>query len=140
MNALRIHGEIGYTVQEKFSLLAGTTFTQYSNLTDNLKAWGLLPFEINGSLRWEVLKDVTVKSDIYFWDGAQYRNSGKLNQKQNAAVDLNAGIEFGVMPRLNLWVQFNNMLNNKYQRWNQYEVLGFNVVGGIVYSFGQTGK
>jgi hypothetical protein len=140
MNALRIHGEIGYTVQEKFSLLAGTTFTQYSNLTDNAKAWGLLPFEINGSLRWEILKDVTVKSDIYFWDGAQYRNSSKLNQKQNAAVDLNAGIEFGIMPRLNLWVQFNNMLNNKYQRWNQYEVLGFNVVGGIVYSFGQTGK
>jgi hypothetical protein len=140
MNALRFHSEIGYSVQEKFSLLGGVTYTQYSNLTDNLKAWGLTPFEINGSLRWEVLKDVMVKSDIYFWDGAQYRNNSKQNQKLGAAVDLNAGIEFGVMPRLNLWVQFNNMLNNKYQRWNQYEVLGFNVVGGIVYSFGQTGK
>lgn len=140
MNALRIHGEIGYTVQEKFSLLAGATFTQYSNLTDNLKAWGLPPMEINGSLRWEILKDVTLKSDIYFWDGAQYRNNNKESQKLDPAVDLNAGIEFAVMPRLNLWVQFNNMLNNKYQRWNQYEVLGFNVLGGIVYSFGQTGK
>lgn len=140
MNALRLHGEVGYTIQEKFSLLGGATFTQYSSLKDNLKAWGLTPFEINGSLRWEILKDVTLKSDIYFWDGAQYRNNNKESQKLDPAVDLNAGIEFGVMPRLNLWVQFNNMLNNKYQRWNQYEVLGFNVVGGIVYSFGQTGK
>jgi len=50
-------------------------------------------------------------------------------------MDLNAGVEFTVLPKLNLWVQFNNLLNNKYQRWNQYEVLGFNVLGGVVYSF-----
>ena len=53
------------------------------------------------------------------------------------AFDLNTGVEFTVMPKLNLWVQFNNVLNSKYQRWNQYEVLGFNVLGGIVYSFSQ---
>jgi hypothetical protein len=29
----------------------------------------------------------------------------------------------------------NNLLNNTYQRWNQYNVLGFNVLGGVVYSF-----
>lgn len=137
MKAIRIHSEIGYTVQEKFSLMAGTTLTQYNNLKDNAKAWGLLPLEINGSLRWEILKDVMVKSDIFFWDGSQYRNKQLESQKLDPAVDLNAGVEFGILPRLNLWVQFNNVLNNKYQRWNQYEVLGFNVVGGVVYSFGK---
>lgn len=140
MKDLRIHGEIGYTVQEKFSLLAGLTYNQYSNLSDNLKAWGLLPLEVNGALRWQLFKDFTFKSDIYFWDGAQYRNKALESQKLKAAVDLNAGVEFAVMPKLNVWVQFNNLFNNRYQRWNQYQVLGFNVLGGIVYSFGQTGK
>jgi hypothetical protein len=80
MKNLRIHGEIGYTLQEKLSLLAGATFNQYSALKDNEKAWGMLPIEINGSLRWQLLKDFLVKSDIYFWDGPQYRGkkSGKL--------------------------------------------------------------
>ncbi len=91
-------------------------------------------------LRWQVLKDVHLKGDIFFWDGPRYKklkgNSGKLDP----AIDLNAGIEFKVMPKLNLWLQFNNILNNRYQRWNQYEVLGFNVMGGIVYSFSQKGK
>lgn len=140
MTGIRLHGELGYTVQEKFSLLAGATFTKYSNLTDNDRAYGLLPFEINGSLRWEILKDVMLKSDIYFWDGARYRNKQLQSGKLDAAVDLNAGIEFGVMPRLNVWVQFNNLLNNKYRRWNQYEVLGFNVLGGVVYSFGKSSR
>lgn len=137
MKAIRIHGEVGYTMQEKFSFLAGATFSQYSSLQDNLKPWGLLPLELNGALRWQIIKDFTLKSDIYFWDGAQYRNKSLQSQKLQPAVDMNAGVEFTVLPKLNAWVQFNNLFNNKYQRWNQYPVLGFNVLAGIVYSFAQ---
>lgn len=136
MKAIRIHGELGYTVQEKFSFLAGATFNQYSALQDNIKAWGLLPIEINASLRWQVMKDFTVKSDLFFWDGAQYRFKDKTSGKMDPAIDLNAGVEFKVMPKLNAWVQVNNLLNNKYERWNQYDVLGFNVMAGVTWSFG----
>lgn len=140
MKALRIHGEIGYTAQEKFSLLAGATISQYTGLEVNEKAWGLLPLEVTGSLRWQVLKDLQFKTDLYAWDGPRYRNKAGSDQKLKPAFDLNTGLEFTVMPKLNVWVQFNNVLNNRYERWNQYEVLGFNVLGGIVYSFSQTGK
>jgi hypothetical protein len=140
MKALRLHGELGYTVQEKFSLIAGTTISQYTGLRVNEKAWGLLPLEVTGALRWQVLKDLHFKADVFAWDGARYRNKSGSDQKSKAALDLNTGFEFTVMPKLNLWVQFNNVLNNRYERWNQYQVLGFNVLGGIVYSFSQTGK
>ncbi len=140
MKALRLHGEVGYSVQEKFSFVAGTTISQYTGLQVNEKAWGLLPLEITGSLRWQVLKDLQFKADLFAWDGARYRNKDAKSQKSKAAMDLNTGFEFTVLPKLNLWLQFNNVLNSKYERWNQYEVLGFNVMGGIVYSFSQTGK
>ncbi|CAN5715053.1 TonB-dependent receptor [soil metagenome] len=136
MKAIRIHGELGYTMQEKFSFLAGATFNQYSALQDNIKAWGLLPIEINASMRWQAMKDFTVKSDLFFWDGAQYRFKDKTSGKMDPAIDLNAGVEFKVMPKLNAWVQVNNLLNNKYERWNQYDVLGFNVMAGVTWSFG----
>ncbi len=140
MNALRLHGEIGYTVQEKFSFLAGATINQYSGLEQNQKAWGLLPLEFTGALRWQVLKDLQFKSDLFFWDGPRYRFKSGKSGKSNPAFDLNAGVEFTVMPKLNLWLQFNNIMNNRYERWNQYQVLGFNFLGGIVYSFSQPGK
>jgi hypothetical protein len=140
MRALRIHGEIGYNVQEKFSLAGGVNLTNYSGTTINEKAWGLLPLELTGALRWRVLKDLQFKSDFFFWDGPQFRTMSGDKDKLKPAVDLSTGVEFTIMPKLNLWVQFNNVLNNRYQRWNQYEVLGFNVLGGIVYSFSQTGK
>ncbi len=137
MKAIRLHGEVGYTWQEKFSLLAGATINQYGNLKDNEKAWGLLPLEINGSLRWNVFKDVLLKSDVYLWNGARYPDKNLESHQLNPAVDLNAGIEFPILPKFNFWVQFNNILNDRYERWNQYHVIGFNVVAGVVYSFEQ---
>lgn len=140
MRALKIHGEIGYTFQERFSLLGGASINRYTGLEVNDKAWGLLPVEINGSLRWQILKDLQFKSDVFFWDGPRYLNKAGESKRLKGAYDVNAGVDFKVMPKLNLWLQFNNIFNNKYQRWNQYEVLGFNVLGGIVYSFSQTSK
>ena len=136
MNDIRIHGEIGYTVQEKFSFLAGATINQYSALQDNSKAWGLVPLEINASLRWKVMKDFTVKSDLFFWDGANYRFKDMSYGKLQPAFDVNAGVEFKVLPQLNAWVQVNNIFNNEYERWKQYPVLGFNVLAGVTWSFG----
>ncbi len=140
MKALRLHGEVGYTVQEKFSLLAGATINQFSGLAENERAWGLIPLEITGALRWQVLKGVHLKGDIFFWDGPRYKKLKGTSGKLDPAIDLNAGIEYKVMPKWSVWLQFNNILNNRYQRWNQYDVLGFNVMGGIVYSFAQKGK
>lgn len=137
MKAVRLHGELGYTVQENFSLLAGATFTQYSNLENNAKAWGLLPMEINGALRWRIMKDLLVKGDVFFWDGSRYRTKQLDAGKLDPAFDLNGGVEFTVVPKLNVWLQFNNIFNNKYYRWNQYQSLGFNVLAGVVYSFAQ---
>ena len=56
--------------------------------------------------------------------------------KSNPAFDLNAGVEFRITKQLNLWLQMNNIFNNKYERWNQYQSYGFNILGGIVFSFG----
>lgn len=135
MKAVRLHGELAYTEQEKFSFSAGATLTQYNSLTVNSKAWGLLPMEANGSLKWKLMKDLQLKAEAFLWDGNPYRDKTIQSGKTDAVADLNLGAEFTVMPKLNLWLQMNNLLNTQYQRWNQYTVLGFNVLGGVVYSF-----
>jgi hypothetical protein len=134
IQAVKIHGEVGYSIQEKFSFLASANIYQFTK-SDFDKPYGLIPFELTGTLKWKLLKDLHLKADVFMWDGAKYRTKSGGTEKLSAAVDLNAGVEYGIMPKLNLWLQFNNLLNTKYQRWNQYEVLGLNVIGGVVYSF-----
>jgi hypothetical protein len=137
MDLFRIHGELNYTVQESFSLLASTTFSRYSGLAVNADAWGLIPFEVTGTALWKPFKDLQLKADIFYRDGSRYRANGAfpVTGKLAAATDLNLGAEFGVTKQLNVWLQMNNLFNNTYQRWYQYPVFGFNVMGGVVYSF-----
>jgi hypothetical protein len=130
-------GEIGYNIEEKFSLVAGFTFNQYAKLKDNKKAWGLLPLELNATMRMQIIKDLWLKGDLFAWSGPQYLKKDGDNAKLDGAFDLNAGLEFKITKNLNLWTQFNNIFNKEYQRWNQYPVYGFNFVGGIVFSFDQ---
>jgi hypothetical protein len=134
MQALQLHGEIAYTTGEQFSISAGLDLNQYK-LQKEARAWGLLPLEFNSTLRWQILKDLWLKSDLWAWDGAQYLGSNGQPYKSNPAFDLNAGVEFRVTKQLNLWLQMNNIFNDKYERWNQYQSYGFNFLLGIVFSF-----
>jgi outer membrane cobalamin receptor len=54
-----------------------------------------------------------------------------------AVADLNIGAEVHLVKNLSVWLQMNNLLNQTYQRWNNYQQLGFQVLGGIKLTFDQ---
>lgn len=137
MNVLNMGGEIGYNVEEKFSVIAGVNFNQFTGLQDNEKAWGLLPVELNAAMRLLIIKDLWLKTDLFAWSGPKYLKKNGGVGDLGSAFDLNAGLEFKITKNINLWTQFNNIFNKEYQRWNQYPVYGFNFVGGIIFSFAQ---
>lgn len=141
MRAVQMHGEASYIQGEDFSATAGINLIHYSDLKTESKAWGLLPREFTANLKWQAFKDFWAKVDLFAFDGAQYReqtsNGEYTSFKGDGAFDLNAGVEMRITRQLNLWFQMNNLFNKKYERWHQYPVYGFNVLGGIVFSFGK---
>lgn len=132
LQALQVHSEVGYTVGEDLSFHTSFNFRKFTKVQQELKAWGLMPLELNSGVSWQVMKDLWLKSDLWVWDGAPYRTPNGSAIKGEGAFDLNAGAEFKVIPHLNIWVQLNNLFNSKYQRWHQYQNYGFSVMGGVV--------
>lgn len=130
---LQLHGEIGYTLGETFSFKSGITYTNFTRVAEQQRAWGLLPMELNANLRWKIIKDLILKADLFAWDGPAYQTTNGDARKGDKAVDLNAGVEFKVLPKLDLFFQMNNIFNNRYMRWNQYETYGFQVLGGVIF-------
>jgi len=136
MNAFKLSGEVNYTFQEKLSLLASASYTNFSKLDAATDAFGLIPLETTAGLIWKPIGDLQVKADLFYRSGSLYKDSfSSTARRLSPGMDMNLGVEFGIMPKLNLWLQMNNLFNNTYQRWNQYPVFGFNVMGGVVYSF-----
>ncbi|MEI6949347.1 hypothetical protein V9K67_19330 [Paraflavisolibacter sp. H34] len=137
MKVIHLGGEMGITVGERFSLISNLAVNKFTNLKDNSKAWGLLRTEFTTKARVQAMKDLYLTADLFAFDGPWYRDRQGDGNRQKGALDLGAGAEFKVYKNLKVWAQFNNLLNKEYQRWNQYPVYGFNLMGGIVFSFAQ---
>lgn len=135
LQAVQIQGELGFSRGETFSLQSGINWYSFNKQTTEDRAWGMIPLELNAHLRWMIMKDLWFKSDLFLWDGPLYKKPDGSGDRLPGAFDLNAGVEFRITKQLMFWAQFNNITNSKYQRWNQYYVYGFNMLGGVRLSF-----
>lgn len=50
-------------------------------------------------------------------------------------VDLNLGLDYRYSKTVGLFLNFNNITNNQYQRWYNYKVYGFNLMAGLSVTF-----
>jgi hypothetical protein len=50
-------------------------------------------------------------------------------------ADGNLHLEYRYNPRISAFLQFNNIANQKYDRWFRYRVQGFQVLGGVTFGF-----
>ena len=135
VKSVRIHGDLSFINQDKFTLTAGLTFNGYTLLQSNAKAWNTVPMEITSSLRWGAFKQVLLKADLYAFSGGNYLTKGNKAQSFSGGTDISVGAEFKVNNRFSAWIDINNIANQKYQRWHAYEVYGLNLLGGIRVSF-----
>lgn len=131
---LQLHGDFNFINQDKFTFTAGLDLNTYTGLLDNDQAWGLFPVKLTSSLRWNAFKQVLFKADLLAFSGIEaLSNTGKA--KTTAGTDLSAGAEFKITKKFSAWLDLDNMLNSKYQRWNNYPVYGLQVIGGILIHF-----
>ncbi|MDB5203873.1 MAG: hypothetical protein JWQ27_3282 [Ferruginibacter sp.] len=135
MNSLRVHGDISYINQDKFTLNAGITFNGYTGMNVNRKAWNTLPMEATASLRWFAFKHLLIKSDLWLFGGGNAITKGNSSRGFSGGTDLSAGAEYKINKQFSAWLDVNNILNDKYERWHNYQVYGLNLVGGILIHF-----
>ncbi len=132
---LRVHGDLSYINQDRFTLTTGLTLNGYTGFNENSKAWNTVPIEVTSSLRWWAFKQVLLKADLYAFGGGNYIAKGNNSNSFKGGTDLSAGMEFKVNKTLSAWLDVNNILNNKYERWHNYEVYGLNILGGVRITF-----
>jgi hypothetical protein len=134
MNNLQLHGDMSVISQDKFTLTAALDVNTYTGLKDNANAWHLIPISLTGSFRWNAFKQVLLKADVFTFSGVPALLKNNTEKKLNG-TDLSAGAEFKITKKFSAWLDLNNILNQKYQRWYNYPVYGLNVIGGIIAHF-----
>ncbi len=131
----RIHGSMSYVKTDDLSLTAGITLNGYTGFSNNAQPWHLPAMELTGSARYRIIRQLLLKADVKSFGGSSYIEKGRIVKNTGAAFDLSAGAEFSVTSKINLWLDVNNIFNQKYQRWNNYNVYGLQVLGGLKFNF-----
>jgi hypothetical protein len=120
----------------KISADAGIEFYQVLKQKEEKKAWHFIPLQVQMSARWKPTGNLMLQAKIFAWEGSivPLEDPDKY-KKLPAVLDANIEADFRISQWFQLWLGMNNLLNQSYQRWNQYPVLGFQMVGGIRLNF-----
>ena len=135
MNVFSIAGELSYIKADDFQWFNTLKFNKYGGLDALPNAYGLLPMEFSSNARAKIMKGLYAKADLYGFGGTWYNKLDATSGKLKAGYDLNLGAELNIKSNFDVWLQFSNVFNNNYQRFNLYQNLGFQVMGGIIYRF-----
>lgn len=130
---------LGFTQTEvaKF-LLRGDV---YSYSTDEVEeAWHRPTYKVTGEVSFNIVKKLLIGVNLIAQGGMKAKrytaSSGEYEVVDlDAALDLNARTEYVVSDSFSVFVQCNNITSNQYPVFLHYPVRGFQVLGGLTWSF-----
>ena len=143
-NVATIEGSLSYQLKEKIKADAIVRYTSY-NLVNNSYAWNRPNLEVilrgsynlfdkfifNLDLNLEQGRRALVYAD---GDGVTEEN-GQYIQSLNFLADANLGVEYRYNPRISAFIQTNNLASQRYNRWYNFPVQSFQVLGGVTFRF-----
>lgn len=123
-----------YQMAGKWSVGANADFYNFYSSTDQ-HVWHVPGTRIKADVTASPTPKLNLSAYAYVLGGINARDTGFNAVKLKTIADIGLNAEYTIVPRLSAFVQVNNLLNSKYQRWQGYEVYGFNIYGGLRLKF-----
>jgi hypothetical protein len=129
-----LHGEIAYQGTRKLKLFAKADYNHYQ-MTNELRPWYKPVAEITLSAHYNLADKIIVKADLFFI-GKQLAetfgsNGGIIIKPLPGMEDINLSVEYNYSKLFSFFLNFDNIANDHYYRWNNYPTQGFLLMGGL---------
>jgi len=145
LKALDIHGELAIYSGEKWKAHLRGDYFIYT-VGAETHPWHQPFIKFAGGGQYSLKKKIIISSDIFLigkrWaksnvpvEDVVAQEDGSYQFELKPIVDFNLKIEYRYNKRLSGWVQFDNMLAVKYQRWSGYRAQQFLGMMGVTYAF-----
>ncbi len=135
MDWIRIRGEVAYRHSDRLRMLLSATYDNY-RMESLEKPWHRPNLIISLDGEYNLHNKILVDLGLYYM-GKRYAPGTSLDTEMIALdgfAELNLGVEYRYNKILSGFVRLNNLLGSRYQLWNQYPGMGFNVLFGFTYA------
>ncbi|MCB2220523.1 MAG: hypothetical protein KQI35_09020 [Bacteroidetes bacterium] len=138
----RLLAEFGFHYKDKFNAKLSGQYHNYF-LDNEDKAWHKPGLEIKLSADYTMQEKIMLRVELFNRSSMYARlfeedvngNTIVKAEKIKGMTDLNLGVEYRYSNALSGFVNFNNILGQRYYEWYQYPSYRFNLLMGVTYSF-----
>tara|TARA_B110000046_G_scaffold37634_1_gene41063 strand:- start:387 stop:2192 length:1806 start_codon:yes stop_codon:yes gene_type:complete len=147
LDVFDLSGELTYRIDERLQVVGYGSYSMFET-SQEFEAWQRPSVRAGVTGFYQIQNKIIAKAQVHFlgpqWSKSYESNSDELfgndgrdvyGNKLSPIFDLNLGLEYRYTERLSGFVNVNNLIAQRYQRWNQYPSQRINVVGGVTYSF-----
>ena len=144
VNLLRLSADATFRTSDKLSVTVHGAYQKFA-MTKEEKPWHKPVNSLGITGRYNIQEKIVVTGDVT-WNGKSYAKVmlPPAEQTQNKSfeaselkgyADVSLGIEYRYTKLLSAFMQFNNIGNVRYFRWNNYPSQRFNFMAGITFAF-----
>jgi len=138
----RVIAEFGFHYKSKFNAMLRGKYNNYF-MGDEEKPWHKPMLEIALSADYTLQDKILLKAEVFTFSKMYARTfeTNALNEitevpvEIDGWVDINLGVEYRYSKLLSGFINFNNILGQRYFRWYNYPSYRFNMMLGVSYSF-----
>lgn len=145
-----LEGEISVQVSDALKWTGKLNLDDYKSASETY-SWFKPGLKVSSNLLYNINKKITlnaavaiqddVKAKVYVAqpvDGLKYSKPDPSIERivdVKGFVDLGVGADYRINKKFSVFAKANNLLNSTYSRYLYYQVNGFNIFGGLTYSF-----
>ncbi len=138
VQALSIHVGVRYKQANRWSVGATADYYAFYNGSEK-EVWHVPNVTMKGDLTINISRKFVAKTYFALLSGIHARDTTLGPPTRTVTLkpiaDLGVSAEYSIIPRLSVFANVDNILNNRYQRWYGYQSYGFNVYGGLRLKF-----
>ncbi|MCO5949712.1 hypothetical protein [Mucilaginibacter flavidus] len=134
-----LNGELDYKASEDVDVFARIEFKDYQMATV-AEPWNLPKLVFKGGTVFKIDNKISISGTVTYRGGVMDPSPltvGTVTRpiSIDAFVDLSGAVDYKINNRFSVFVHINNILNANSQRWLYYPDYGFNIFGGVGYTF-----
>ena len=126
---------INYNYNQVFGFSIGWKYNAWKKLPNGIEAWHIPKHEFDFETDMKLTKKTTVNLNTYIATGREIRTLDGTAASLDPIIDINLGLYYAHSSKVSSFLKINNLANSHYELWNGYEVIGFNAMLGLAFSF-----
>lgn len=135
------NGELDYKASDDFNLFSRIEVKDYK-MASEAQPWNLPKFLLTAGTTIHINNKIDINGSLLFRGSAQdpllalgSTTTNPVYTTLPSFADLSGGATYKINKQLSVFIQANNLLNASSKTWIYYPNYGFNIFGGVGYSF-----